>query len=1089
MPPRRGNRYLVLTTSDDPPPRDHDEDPVDDDDKLPPSDPPEPLSGSESGAESETPIVPPLPSLLPLLQEPDASSPIRAPLRRIIRRRSPQRSSSLPPADSAQIIPADTSRASDDVIYTPRTTRRVENQRVQLKRQTTLAAKRSQEVTARVEMQAATRLLRRNQCFDAHLQEMHEHQYSMAEFVDYVFDPATKLNTDWRWKGFFAHHSLVEKIFGHWTTSKYNATSRAFIDRWATKHVASQAYTEARAITSSGILSRAKKTVDEKFFLDFSLAGLTQIIRGLAPHAFAVFDAFSTTARQLAQASSKYMKKKELMKGAAALTLLRGASLKNDYAQSVTSTYLAATGGQRQHFSVLSLFGFTIGYTTVVQQASSGKKEDASKASKRVRVRVAGLFSCLRDACMNTVRALALSRANLLVYDNVNLMNRIAEQILGRKSAQENGTCATLIPLRKANLEHLLTSTLDESIAEARPLTIDDITFNPAEGQFFRDNMVHTVLRTIILHGGEGYAKWKDEVDALQPVSPDVIEVHKTPLHPLPTMEIDESTITGNVDVIEEIMRVLGFKQGDPEYTKYVQIIAGDQLTIARQRSILNVRLGHESGAHAWRHIVLMPGLFHAKIADCHGVLETHFGKANVRSPGSLGFHNTVLDRLPITLTSLPPFRTCRDLIMVSLYARVLHCLLLVSGKPTLEACAESIISFSTLVGYAEQIYKTYTDVDRVLQLRESRIPEERQRDADAKADKKSNATADTSKPNKANPLPHIRKGDMVFENALLFLRDALLTREFADAIKTGDSGRIVLILRVWAFSYRGNGRSKYAHEMLHLLHNLICVWTKELRFIVLQNWLANPQGKINGFVEIDLVQEHLNFWIKKIYKADGDGHSWEWLSLVSPCVDILRQLATKINVDLGARQGSKHATPELKEDIGALMKSLAEHEVYVEKEGRVLDDDEAPAPDALSVGMAALTHGSATTPLDEFNQQFEVMRARRGLTPVFDLLGFINPAGRSSPIADDTTPAVSAPPPDDEDDLWADLPDLEPPADDEDDDEDAPGEEYDEDLFADSPTLTRLDEGDIEFDMDDVPEWYLDEDDSSDDDDDLVDL
>jgi hypothetical protein len=69
----------------------------------------------------------------------------------------------------------------------------------------------------------------------------------------------------------------------------------------------------------------------------------------------------------------------------------------------------------------------------------------------------------LRDACMATVAALATSRTNMLIYDNINLMSRIAEQILGRKSelrkssrnrnpypftdAQENGTCATLIPL------------------------------------------------------------------------------------------------------------------------------------------------------------------------------------------------------------------------------------------------------------------------------------------------------------------------------------------------------------------------------------------------------------------------------------------------------------------------------------------------------------------------------------------------------------------------------------------------------------------------------------------------------------------
>jgi hypothetical protein len=384
-----------------------------------------------------------------------------------------------------------------------------------------------------------------------------------------------------------------------------------------------------------------------------------------------------------------------------------------------------------------------------------------------------------------------------------------------------------VIPLYKAKLEHLLTSELDKSILAARPLTIDDITLNTTETEFFIENMVHTILRIIVLHGGEGFQKWKEDLDASQPASADIIDVHKTPLHPLPSMEIDQSSITGNVEVIEEIMQVLGFKSDDPNYAKYIQLIAGDQLTIARQRSILNARLGHESGANSWRHIVPVPGLFHAKIADCHGVLETHFGKPTFRSPGSLGFHNTVLDRLPITLTSLPPFRTCRDLIMVSLYARVLHCLLLVSGKDSLEACAESITSYDTLVTYAKKIYSTYADADRVQELRERRIPEERKRDAEAKAAKKSGTAS--GEPSTSN-LPHIRKGDMVLENGILFLRDALLTREFADAIKAGDSGRVLVILRMWAFCYRGNGRTKYAHEMLHLLHNLICVWTKELR-------------------------------------------------------------------------------------------------------------------------------------------------------------------------------------------------------------------------------------------------------------------
>jgi hypothetical protein len=168
-------------------------------------------------------------------------------------------------------------------------------------------------------------------------------------------------------------------------------------------------------------------------------------------------------------------------------------------------------------------------------------------------------------------------------------------------------------------------------------------------------------------------------------------------------------------------------------------------------------------------------------------------------------------------------------------------------------------------------------------------------------------------------------------------------------------------------------------------------------------------------------------------------------------------------------------------------MDSLTEHEVYVEKEGRVLDDDEKPAPDVLSVGMAALTHGTSTTPLAEFNQQFDIMRERRRLTPVSELLGLINPSGvpRQASGSDTDIPAATDPSAE-ADDLYVDLPDLEPADDSDDDglDGDEPGDE-EEDLFAESPTLTRLDEGDVELDMDDVPEWYLDDSDYSDSDDD----
>ena len=68
----------------------------------------------------------------------------------------------------------------------------------------------------------------------------------------------------------------------------------------------------------------------------------------------------------------------------------------------------------------------------------------------------------------------------------------------------------------------------------------------------------------------------------------------------------------------------------------------------------------------------------------------------------------------------------------------------------------------------------------------------------------------------------------------------------------------------------------------MHGIHNLPIVFPKAIRFvhsvttqnlllssisfaseIILKNWLLNPTGDPNSWVEIDLVQEHLNYWIK----------------------------------------------------------------------------------------------------------------------------------------------------------------------------------------------------------------------------------
>jgi hypothetical protein len=134
MSRRYANRFVVLSS-------DSVEEPDDETSGLPPSDPPEPFSGSEDEAGAQTPIRP-MKSLLASTIATE-SSPLAAREPRRIQRH--QRSSSAPPAVFPSGFSGDEDEqphvSSEDVLYTPRTEWQHLNARRQLKRRETLVAK------------------------------------------------------------------------------------------------------------------------------------------------------------------------------------------------------------------------------------------------------------------------------------------------------------------------------------------------------------------------------------------------------------------------------------------------------------------------------------------------------------------------------------------------------------------------------------------------------------------------------------------------------------------------------------------------------------------------------------------------------------------------------------------------------------------------------------------------------------------------------------------------------------------------------------------------------------------------------------
>ena len=66
--------------------------------------------------------------------------------------------------------------------------------------------------------------------------------------------------------------------------------------------------------------------------------------------------------------------------------------------------------------------------------------------------------------------------------------------------------------------------------------------------------------------------------------------------------------------------------------------------------------------------------------------------------------------------------------------------------------------------------------------------------------------------------------------------------------------------------------KASSVRPLLFLVTGIGSVEHRICRKIVLGNWLVNPTGKENSFVELDLMQEHLNYWIK--VRRDCHAHS-----------------------------------------------------------------------------------------------------------------------------------------------------------------------------------------------------------------------
>ncbi|KZV85308.1 hypothetical protein EXIGLDRAFT_681944 [Exidia glandulosa HHB12029] len=811
---------------------------------------------------------------------------------------------------------------------------------------------------------------------------------SLAEFLLVVLDPAVREHDlkKTRWQDLFADRTTLERILGFFVSPLQSKDVQTRTRNWMVAYVARLAGLEGRRITEDGWMRSSTADMTKREVLEFDMLDLYPRFQREAPVTLQVNEMFATSLKQAKQQSERAKLQKQYVSPMAQLLtqsmsgLLRAHSRMNNKVANFNGLYLYATGAQRQTISVLSHLGYCCSYPLLVRKGEGDDESDEEgddnaysddepldddatttpRTPKAKRpTRLPGIIQVLSSSCMDDARRVAAKGKYKTAYDNVVISLNVSEQTVAHKGTYsahtvESGTAMTVVDGHRATDAAFDSAEAEKSFLAAGPLLRGDVIFTREEQALWDDLQVETVEWVIVRFGGDGFARFDTQMRAAARHDPHQVEVHKSDIHPLRTAPIDEASITGNIDVVNEIHKQLKLDPNSPEFLAKLRIFLGDQLTISRIRSVIGARAGHERDAEGWRWAKPIPAFFHTDMAGVSCVLTEHWGKGS-RDPGSLSFDNIVLDRKPIVTTSLPPFHTCRHLIFTSLYARVLSCLQKNTGASSLDECAKSILTWDELQTQAKALYSTYASTRKVAELRRER--------------------------------EHGGKGDVVFENSSLLLRDSLGIRTFSRLIKSGRSGHIILALKWFALVFKAGGCPKYAREMLYLIHHLQRVWPAAFRDFVLNNWFVNPTGTQDGFVSLDHMQEHLNFWIKKIYVAHGSNASWEWLGTISPCIDVLRKLANRMHARVlgntrSSYQGRKHTSPDLKKDINSLMESLERTKAYDIDRERVVSEDTEPVPDLVSKGLQMMTHGPSAT-IKEYSAEFATLQARVRVRPL----------------------------------------------------------------------------------------------------------
>ena len=245
------------------------------------------------------------------------------------------------------------------------------------------------------------------------------------------------------------------------------------------------------------------------------------------------------------------------------------------------------------------------------------------------------LKDCAEDCMSKVVKRVGAGDPFGLVYDNLVFSKRVSGETVLNRECLEKMTVSAMFFLGAALIDSLPGLPRDLCLMQIPPGTsVLEILGWGRSSKYWQkeaESQVQMVLKKRFEKetnrtGNQGRAVYKK------------IPVNRTEFMVLPTLDIDPGTLSGNVDVVDGVLNVLGLKGSMPLLVDRVMPWNGDLFTAAMLNSVKVLR-SRDRPENRFDFVDPWPGYLHAAFAYLSGITHLHMGDKKAWCKSTVFYH------------------------------------------------------------------------------------------------------------------------------------------------------------------------------------------------------------------------------------------------------------------------------------------------------------------------------------------------------------------------------------------------------------------------------------------------------------------